>query len=115
MPWIVLEHPDFAVERQAMPRAVVLRLAEAVLALQAVGPQLGRPLVDTLKGSRHANMKELRIGANGAWRVLFAFDPVRNAVLLVGGNKQGVAQARFYRDMIRVADARFIEWLEAED
>jgi hypothetical protein len=47
--------------------------------------------------------------------VLFAFDPVRNAVLLVGGNKQGVAQARFYRDMIRVADARFIEWLEAED
>jgi hypothetical protein len=50
--------------------------------LEQFGSQLGRPRVDTLKGSRHANMKELRFdAADGVWRVAFAFDPKRNAVL----------------------------------
>ena len=56
-------------------------LAHALL-LEQFGPQLGRPRVDTLKGSRHANMKELRFdAAGGVWRVAFAFDPKRKAVL----------------------------------
>lgn len=72
------------------------------------GPQLGRPHVDTLKGSRHANMKELRLSAgDGEWRVAFAFDPVRRAVLLVAGEKSGGSQRRFYRTLIRKADERF--------
>ena len=62
------------------------RLAAAVELLETLGPSLGRPLVDTLKGSRHPNMKELR---PGTVRVLFAFDPRRTAILLLGGDKGG--------------------------
>ena len=76
--------------------------------LQEFGPQLGRPRVDTLKGSRHANMKELRFSAaDGEWRVAFAFDPRRKAILLVAGDKSGGSEKRFYRELIRKADERF--------
>ena len=76
--------------------------------LQQFGPQLGRPRVDTLNGSRHPNMKELRFGAaDGEWRVAFAFDSRRKAILLVAGDKSGVGEKRFYRDLIRKADERF--------
>jgi hypothetical protein len=76
--------------------------------LQEFGPQLGRPRVDTLNGSRHANMKELRFSAaDGEWRVAFAFDPRRKAILLVAGDKSGGSEKRFYRELIRKADQRF--------
>lgn len=76
--------------------------------LQQFGPQLGRPRVDTLNGSHHANMKELRFdAADGVWRVAFAFDPKRHAILLVAGDKSGGSEKRFYRDLIRKADDRF--------
>ena len=72
------------------------------------GPQLGRPRVDTLNGSRHANMKEMRFGAaGGEWRLAFAFDPARNAILLVAGDKSGGSTRRFYRTLVRKADERF--------
>ncbi len=75
---------------------------------QRFGPQLGRPRVDTLNGSRHANMKELRFtAADGEWRVAFAFDTKRKAILLVAGDKSGASERRFYRQMIRKADQRF--------
>ena len=72
------------------------------------GPLLGRPLVDTVAGSRHNNMKELRPGSAGRTelRVLFAFDPQRVAVLLVAGDKQG-RWKRWYDDNIPLADDRF--------
>src|SRR6266496_4127905 len=61
-----------------------------------------------LKGSRHANMKELRFdAADGVWRVAFAFDPKRKAILLVAGDKSGGSEKRFYRQLIDKADARF--------
>ena len=76
--------------------------------LQQFGPQLGRPRVDTLNASRHANMKELRFAAaDGEWRVAFAFDPRRKAILLVAGDKSGESEKRFYRQLITKADARF--------
>jgi hypothetical protein len=76
--------------------------------LQRFGPQLGRPRVDTLNDSRHANMKELRFSAaDGEWRVAFAFDTKRKAVLLIAGDKSGVTERRFYRELIRRADGRF--------
>jgi hypothetical protein len=69
---------------------------------------LGRPRVDTLNGSSHPNMKELRFDAdNGVWRVAFAFDPRRKAILLVAGDKSGVGEKRFYKELIRKADIRF--------
>jgi hypothetical protein len=64
--------------------------------------------VDTLKGSRHANMKELRFSAaGGEWRVAFAFAPRRRALLLVAGDKSGGSEKRFYRELVRKADMRF--------
>ena len=78
------------------------------LVLEQFGPQLGRPRVDTLSGSRHANMKELRFSAaDGEWRVAFAFDPKRRAILPVAGDKSGGSEKRFYRELIRKADNRF--------
>jgi hypothetical protein len=82
-------------------------LAHARL-LQQFGPQLGRPRVDALNDSRHANMKELRFSAaDGEWRVAFAFDTKRNAILLVAGDKSGGSQKRFYKQLIAKADDRF--------
>ena len=88
-------------------------LAHARL-LAEFGPNLGRPTVDTLKESRYANMKELRFSwLGGVWRVAFAFDPKRQAILLVGGDKGGANQRRFYKHLIRVADERFDEHLSS--
>jgi hypothetical protein len=68
----------------------------------------------TLSGSKHANMKELRFRADGGvWRIAFAFDSERAAILLVGGNKSGVSSGRFYKGLIKRADARFDQHLEA--
>jgi hypothetical protein len=76
--------------------------------LQKFGPQLKRPHADTMKGSSHANMKELRFkAADGVWRVAFAFDPRRKAVLLVAGDKSGTSEKRFYREFIAKADDRY--------
>jgi hypothetical protein len=82
--------------------------------LKLIGPQLGRPHVDTLKGSKYANMKELRASTKDAvLRVAFAFDPTRSAILLVGGNKAGTSQARFYKLLIAKADKLFDAHLAA--
>ncbi len=82
----------------------------AVKILEHGGPALGRPLVDTVKSSRHANMKELR-PRGGYLRVLFAFDPRRMAILLIGGDKSNRWQA-WYREFIPIADALYDEHLD---
>jgi len=81
---------------------------DAIDRLAAVGPALGRPLVDRIMGSRHHNMKELRPGSTGSSevRILFAFDPVRRAVLLVAGNKSGNWRG-WYETAIPLADDRY--------
>ena len=81
------------------------QLIAALELLEERGPVLGRPLVDSVKGSRHKNMKELRPGSRGRseLRVLFAFDPLRHAILLVAGDKAG-AWKTWYRVNIPLAD-----------
>ncbi len=79
----------------------------AVRVLEQRGPGLGRPLVDSVVGSRHANMKELCVGRI---RILFAFDPRRAAILLLGGDKRDRWQ-EFYAQMIPLADQLFDEHL----
>jgi hypothetical protein len=111
MAWTVVYHPAFLRELSALDRDVADKLREMALALAENGPQLGRPLVDSLHGSRHANMKELRLATKGAWRFAFAFDPARSAVILVGGNKEGGSSRRFYKRLIQTADKRFDDWL----
>ena len=88
---------------------------EAILAsikvLESTGPKLGRPQVDTVKGSKHSNMKELRVQQGGdPWRIFFAFDPRRSAILLIGGCKVG--DKRFYERMIPIADRLFEIYLQ---
>ena len=113
MAWMVSNHDDFDAEFDALTEAVQDALLAAALVVQEIGPLLGRPHVDTLAGSRFPNMKELRFDADdGVWRVAFAFDPERKAVLLVAGDKAGVAQKRFYKSLIAKADRRFAGHLE---
>ena len=86
------------------------QVIRVVALLRVSGPTLGRPYADTLKGSRFANMKELRINAKRmAVRIAFVFDPQRNAVLLVAGDKRGVSEQRFYRSLIEKADRLYSE------
>ena len=108
MSWTVRFHEEFDQEYEDLPEAVQDELLAQSKLLEQFGPTLGRPRVDTLKGSRHANMKELRFDAHdGVWRVAFAFDPKREAILLVAGDKSGASERRFYRQLIRTADERF--------
>lgn len=94
-------------------------LAQVVAALELlseIGSVLGRPLVDTVKASRHANMKELRPGSAGRSeiRILFAFDPVRRAVMLYGGDKSGNWKG-WYKEAIPLADRLFDDYLAGLD
>ncbi|HLX84066.1 MAG TPA: type II toxin-antitoxin system RelE/ParE family toxin [Terriglobales bacterium] len=112
MSWIVEISHDFLPEFLDLHEEVQTEILALARLLQEFGPQLGRPHVDTLKGSRHPNMKELRFSAaDGEWRVAFAFDPKRKAMLLVAGDKSGGSGKRFYRELIRKADARFASHL----
>ena len=108
MKWVVEVADEFKPQFDALHEDVRTEILALSLVLEEFGPQLGRPRVDTLKGSRHANMKELRFSvAGGEWRVAFAFDPRRRAILLVAGDKSGGSEKRFYRELIRKADERF--------
>ena len=87
-------------------------LARAGL-LTKFGPQLPRPYADTLAGSSYANMKELRAPVGKAvWRIAYAFDPKRRAILLCAGNKGGVNQKAFYKKLIATAESRFARYIE---
>jgi hypothetical protein len=114
MDWLVVFHPAFADEHADLDEAVQDELAAMIKLLAVAGPTLKRPGADTLDGSKHANMKELRFkAADGVWRVAYAFDPERKAILLVAGDKSGGSQRKFYKALIKRADARFDEHLAA--
>lgn len=84
----------------------------SMIVLQERGPMLSRPYADTVKGSCHSNMKELRVQSKGdPIRAFFAFDPKRKGVLLCAGNKTG-NDKRFYDEMIQIADREFTAHLE---
>lgn len=89
---------------------------QAVFAIEALvegGPNLGRPLVDRIKGSSIHNSKELRPGSSGGteMRILFAFDPWRSSVLLVAGDKSGRWQ-EWYRQAIPLAEQLYETYLK---
>ncbi len=105
--WIVELGDEFQAEFDLLPEEVQDELLAKTRLLEQFGPQLGRPNVDTLNGSKHANMKELRFkAADGVWRAAFAFDPERQAIILVAADKSGGSERQFYKDLIGKADAR---------
>lgn len=111
--WIIEFHDDFVEEFYDLPETVQEEIVARGELLRVFGPQLGRPHVDTLEESKHANMKEIRFDAdNGVWRVAFAFDKKRKAIILVAGDKAGVSEKRFYKKLIKKADERFNSHLE---
>lgn len=114
MTWTVRFHDAFEGEFDELHEDVQNEILSLMGLLKEFGPRLGRPRVDTLKGSAHANMKELRFdAADGVWRVAFAFDPKRQAILLVAGDKSGGSEKRFYQRLIAKANIRFDEHLKS--
>ena len=108
MVWTIRFHDEFEPEYAALPADVQNELLAHAKVLAQIGPSLGRPHADTLEGAKHANMKELRFkAADGVWRVAFAFDPTRTAILLIAGDKSGISEKRFYRSLIARADERY--------
>jgi hypothetical protein len=111
MQWDVFLDEDFDAWLETLEVGLQDEIWANIELLRQRGPNLHRPRVDTVKGSAFSNMKEMRIQYQGdPWRILFAFDPRRNAILLVGGNKRG--KKRWYEDHIRIADDRFRRHLD---
>ena len=112
VPWDVEFYPDREVWADGLSPEDQEALLAAIIVLRRLGPQLGRPLVDSIRNSRHSNMKELRPPSTGTSevRVLFAFDPNRQAILLLGGDKSR-AWAAWYRENLPIADDRYEEHL----
>jgi hypothetical protein len=110
MAWSVEYTDQFEAWWDALTEDEQVSIAGVVGALEEAGPMLRRPYVGTIDESRHANMKELIVQHEGEpYRILFAFDPRRAAILLIGGNKTG--DARWYDRMIPVADDLYDEHL----
>lgn len=110
MAWEVEFTDQFGDWFEALDTAAQRTVVAAVQILEGQGPALGRPLVDTIKSSRHANMKELRPSGSNL-RILFAFDPRRMAILLLGGDKTHQWE-RWYRDIVPLADDLYDEHLK---
>jgi len=110
--WTVLFLPEFDTQFNELAETVQDGLLAALAYVRELGPRAGRPTVDTLKRSKFANMKEIRLrSGSAAWRLAFAFDPKRRAVVLCGASKSGTSQTRFYRSLIERALARFASYL----
>jgi hypothetical protein len=113
--WKVSFHDEFALEFDGFPEDVQDELLAAAAAVQELGPAADRPHVGTLANSKHPNMKELRFKANrGAeiWRAVFAFDPNREAIILVAADKQGTDEKKFYQKLLKIANVRFDQHLK---
>ena len=109
--WIVRTTDQFDLWFDAQDDATQEKVLAGLLVLAQEGPTIGRPLVDTLKGSRFPNLKELRIQHQGKpLRALFAFDPLRQAIVLCAGN-MGSNDKRFYREMLPLAEALYASHL----
>jgi hypothetical protein len=111
--WTVEFHDEFDKEFNQLAEVVQNEILTLALLVKREGPQLGRPHADTLNASKYSNMKELRTKVNnGVWRIAFAFDPNRRAVMLIAADKAGKSEKRFYKQLIATADARFAQWLK---
>ena len=113
MNWVINFEDTFDEEFNELSESVQDECFAHLKLLERFGPELGRPHVDTLNGSKYSNMRELRFNADGGvWRLAFAFDPKRQAILLICGNKSGSSEKRFYKQLIKKADERLNHHLQ---
>jgi len=110
MNWQVLYTDEAQAWLQALSEDQRDAFVARIFLLQRQGPNLGRPVVDSVKGSAYQNMKELRLSKGGSLRVLFIFDPLRRAIILFGGDKTGQWE-KWYRIAIPAADALYTSYL----
>jgi hypothetical protein len=113
---IVTEVRTWLHQLRRTDRISAILVGQAITALLEEGPSLGRPLVDRVKGSTLHNLKELRPALAGTTeiRILFIFDPARNAVLLVAGDKAG-RWSSWYRQAIPLAESRYATYLKEKE
>ncbi|HBD7196770.1 TPA: type II toxin-antitoxin system RelE/ParE family toxin [Legionella pneumophila] len=110
--WLIETTDTFDIWFDALDDIDRANVLASMMVLREKGPMLSRPYADTVKGSSHSNMKELRVQSQGEpIRAFFAFDPKRRGVLLCAGNKTG-NDKRFYEEMIPIADREFAAHLK---
>ncbi len=113
MRWKVIQCTEFFEEFKTLPTGLQDEILIHQEMLSIFGPHLGRPTVDTLKSSNIPNLKEIRLSwSRQPYRFFFVFDPLRRAVVLVGGCKSG--DKHFYKRLIPVAEARYRQYLVEE-
>lgn len=109
--WVVEYTDEFGAWWQELSEATQDDIAASVGLLERRGPSLGHPHSSAINGSRHTHMRELRVQTGGKpFRIFYAFDPRRHAILLIGGDKTG--DKRFYETHIQQADDLYSEHLE---
>lgn len=117
MAWKVVFDAEFKLWLRSLDKDLEKEISTLIDLLRKNGPTLSRPYSDTLKGSNIKNLKELRLKFKAEhWRILYAFDPIRRAILLLGGNKTG--DPNWYKKNIPIAEKRFFKHLadlEQED
>jgi hypothetical protein len=111
--WVIKQTVEFQDWFDGSSEKIQYDTLEHIEVLKQFGPQLGRPQVDTLKGSSITNLKELRFNSgNQVIRIFFVFDPDRNAVLIIGGNKAGSGDKKFYNKMIDMSEKIYLKYLK---
>lgn len=109
--WKIIQTEVFQEWYESLDAPAREAVYEKILVLRRLGPRLGRPYADTLKRSKYANMKELRVQNKGRpYRILFAFTPDRTGILLIGGNKAG--NKGFYDEVIPLAEVLYEQYLK---
>lgn len=110
--WDVILQDPVLIWFQSLSNDDLLKIYAALELLSTEGPQLGRPFVDTIQGSKHPNLKELRVQSKlSVFRLFFIFDPIRQAVILCGGDKKGKKEKLFYKEMISLAERTYDNYL----
>ncbi len=113
MSWTINETDIFGEWFKNQEKETKLSILVSLNLLSELGPKLGRPHVDTINDSDYPNMKELRVQSKKkVIRIFFAFDPNREAILLIAGDKRG-KETKFYKKMIPIADELYKKHLEA--
>lgn len=112
-PWKIFKTSEYEEWFDDLSEKQKRAIENKTLKLEIIGPTLGRPDVDHIKGSQYSNLKELRVSSDGALRILFIFDPWRTAVLLIGGNKSAKNEWNaWYQRAIPIAEKIYERYLE---
>lgn len=113
MPYTLLSTPEYRAWKSTLTTGELIALTERLTLLRIEGPQARRPYFDVLRGGANRNLKEIVV-TKKAQRALFIFDPTRNAVLLLGGNKSEDYEG-WYERHIPLAERIYETYLTAKD